>query len=324
LEWLPADVYSTRSIPHVTSREPLWDQPELAREVEAGHHYLPGAPTGGRETLVTTAVEAAPQYVIRMPGPGWAHFFAAAFTAAFFLLLTVKLVTPAVICGVLAIVACLVWVWSLDLGPSAGVVEVAEGLRLPTYMTGPSSHAWWAMVVLMLVAGSLYLAYIFSYLYLWTVSPEVWPAANSSALPGAAWPLGSAALLLAGAIAFVIAGRSLPAQGRRLTASLPLVFLGVGCLVAAIAVEIFGHWQASVRPGESAYGALVYLAAGLNGQLVFAVVIMGLFTMARQIAGRLDDVRRSSFENTALLVYYTVGQALLGLALVHGFPRAVG
>ena len=47
LEWLPTDVYSTRSIPHVASREPLWDQPNLAAEVEAGAHYLPNAPTGG-------------------------------------------------------------------------------------------------------------------------------------------------------------------------------------------------------------------------------------------------------------------------------------
>ena len=27
LEWLPQDSYATRSIPHITSREPLWDQP---------------------------------------------------------------------------------------------------------------------------------------------------------------------------------------------------------------------------------------------------------------------------------------------------------
>ncbi|HEY7764302.1 MAG TPA: cytochrome c oxidase subunit I, partial [Aestuariivirgaceae bacterium] len=32
LEWLPSDVYSTRSIPHVASREPLWDQPRLVED----------------------------------------------------------------------------------------------------------------------------------------------------------------------------------------------------------------------------------------------------------------------------------------------------
>ena len=54
LEFLPQDVYSTRSIPHVHSREPLWDDPDLARSVAAGEQYLPNAPTGGRETIVTS------------------------------------------------------------------------------------------------------------------------------------------------------------------------------------------------------------------------------------------------------------------------------
>ena len=77
----------------MTSREPLWDQPNLAEEVEDGRHYLPDAPTGGRETIVTCAIEAQPQYVIQMPGPGWSHvLWPPSFTAAFFLLLTVKLV----------------------------------------------------------------------------------------------------------------------------------------------------------------------------------------------------------------------------------------
>jgi cytochrome c oxidase subunit I+III len=62
----------------------------------------------------------------------------------------------------------------------------------------------------------------------------------------------------------------------------------------------------------------------LFGQLAFAVVIMGGFVVARHFASRLDRERRVSFENMALLYYYTVAQSLLGLALVHGFPRLVG
>ncbi|HEX4893018.1 MAG TPA: cytochrome c oxidase subunit I, partial [Hyphomicrobiaceae bacterium] len=114
LEWLPSGVYGTRSIPRVESREPLWDRPGLAAEVEEGRHYLPNAPTGGRETIVTSAIEAEPQYVLRLPGPGWSPVLAAFFTAACFLLLTVKLVVPAAICGVLAVVATLVWMWGQD------------------------------------------------------------------------------------------------------------------------------------------------------------------------------------------------------------------
>ena len=99
LEWLPNASIRTRSIPVVTSREPLWDQPEPGEDVEAGRYYLPGAPTGRRETIVTSPIEGAPQYVLRLPGPGWPPFLAAVFTAAFFLLLTVKLVTLALRCA---------------------------------------------------------------------------------------------------------------------------------------------------------------------------------------------------------------------------------
>jgi cytochrome c oxidase subunit I+III len=321
LEWLHSDVYSTRSIPHVTSREPLWDQPDLARDVEQGRYYLPNAPTGGRETIVTSPIDATPEYVIRMPGPGWAHFLAAVFTAACFLLLTVKLVIPAIACGVLAVLSCLVWVWQLDPGPGKGAVPIGAGLSLPSYRTGPTSHAWWAMVVLILVAASLWLAWIFSYLYLWTVSPEVWVTGGSPLLPGIEWPVVSGALLLAGTGLLVVAARGLAWTRPLRHASPALTLVASIALTAAVIAEVFGHWTAGLRPTDSAYGAMVYLGAALTAQVVITVLIMSLFTVARYAAGKLDSVRRLSFDNTALLGWYGAGQGLLGLVLVHGFPR---
>jgi cytochrome c oxidase subunit I+III len=324
LEWIPADVYGTRSIPRVRSREPLWDQPELAREVEEGRHYLPNAPTGGRETIVTSPIEAEPQYVLRLPGPGWSPVLAAVFTAAFFLLLTVKVVVLAVICGVLAVVATLVWMWGQDLGPGAGAVDVGGGVRLPTYMSGPQSHAWWAMVVLMLVAGSLYLAYVFSYLYIWTVSPQAWPHGAGASLPPVAWPLVSTALLAASALAYFVGYRSLGRPGGRRWWTPLLLLIGAAALLAALAVEGFGHWQMGLRPTASSYGALVYMAVVLGGQIAFAVAIMSLFAIARHFAGTLDRERRLTYETTALLAWYGAAQTAAGLLLVHGFPRAIG
>ena len=97
LEWLPNDVYGTRSIPVVTSREPLWDDAEPCRR-RGGRALLPARRTRpvGRETLVTSPIEAAPQYLLQVPGPSWRSFLAAVFTAAFFLLLTVKLVVAGI------------------------------------------------------------------------------------------------------------------------------------------------------------------------------------------------------------------------------------
>ncbi|MFC0010103.1 cytochrome c oxidase subunit I [Devosia nitrariae] len=323
LEFLPNDVYSTRSIPRVTSRDPLWDRPSLSREVEEGLHYLPGAPTGGRETIVTSAVEAEPQYVIQMPGPSWTHLAAAAFTAAFFLLLTIKQVTIALTCGVLAIAACLVWTWQLD-KPSQGEVDIGGGIKLPTYMTGPLSHSWWAMVVLMLVAASLYVSYFFSYLYLWTVSPEVWAPAGSPAPPSLLYPLGSAAMFVGGSALILWAGRRLPEEGRSWSATPLLLVAAAILIVGAIGLEVLGHIGTGLDPKASSYGAMVYMAAFLTGQAAFATVILCLFAVARQVTGQLDRRRRVTFDNAALFFYYTSAQGLFGLVLIHGFPRLIG
>src|SRR5688572_3758700 len=68
LEWLPQQDYGVRSIPQITSREPLWDRPALAAEVVAGRHWLPGTHSGGRETLVTSWRDAVPQHLLALPG----------------------------------------------------------------------------------------------------------------------------------------------------------------------------------------------------------------------------------------------------------------
>ncbi len=318
LEWLPNDTYATRSIPQVFGREPLWEQPGLPEAVEAGRYYLPGSPTGWRETIVTSPIEATPQYLMRLPGPGWPPFFAAVFTAACFLLLTVKLVTLAAACGVFAIVMVLVWMWSSD-PPPLPPVDIGGGMRLPTYVSGPLSHSWWAMVVLVLVAGSLYLAYVFSYLYLWIVSPQLWP--ERQALPALAWPLLCAALLLVSSAVIKASDRALAYRKLGSAPFIALVVVAILALVASSAMDIVAHWRTGLRADATAYGAMVYMSVFLQIQLVVCVVILGGFVLARRLAGRLDATRRVTFDNLRLLWHYTVAQGLFGLLLLHGFPR---
>ncbi len=323
LEWLNNEAFAARSIPYITSRDPLWDQPGLKEDVNAGRYYLPGALTDRRETIITSPIEAAPQYLARLPGPGWTPVLAAVFTAAFFLLLTVKFVTLAAICAVLAVIIILAWMWDSDPEPVA-TVDVGGGARLPTYVSGPSSHSWWAMVILLLVGGVLYLSYIFSYLYLWTVSPQAWPAANGQAIPSLAWSAVSGILLLSSSAMMFVASRLL-AQ-RRLIGWLfvPLMLLATAAMLASLGVEIAAHWETGLRANVSSYGAMVYLASFLQLQLVLPLVIMMGFVLARWLAGRLNRVRRVTFDNLHLFWQYSVGQGLFGLLLVHGFPRLVG
>jgi cytochrome c oxidase subunit I+III len=323
LEWLPNDTYATRSIPIVTSREPLWDQPNISRDVEEGRYYLPGAPTGGRETIMTSAIEARPQYVVQMPGPSWTHVLAAVLTALLFFSLTLKLVIPAVVFGVLAIACVVKWMWEMDPGPAKGEIDIGGGLTLPSYAAGPNSHSWWAMIVLILVASSLYVSYFFSYVYTWTVSPQAWSVAYD-VLPELGWPVACGALLIASSLLIVLARRALtPPDASRSPLLAAALVAALVCLTAATAVEIIGHWQAGLQPSQSSYAALTYLNAFLLGELVVALVAMGTFTLARQLTGRLDDQRRATLANTEVFWHFAVIQGLAGLLLVHGFPRLV-
>lgn len=321
LEWLPNNAYGLRSIPILTSAYPLWHHPQLAKEIEDGRHFLPGSITGLRETIVTSPIDATPQYLLRLPGPGWTPFLAAVLTAAFFMLLTVKAVGLALICGLLGIAMTVVWMWGSDLKPLPPV-DIGANLKLPTYATGSLSHAWWAMIVLLLVAGSLYLSYVFSYLYLWTVSPQVWP--RLSALAPIAYPVVSALLLVFGSATLEIARRVLPGRSRSSGAFAGLVGLAAAALTCALVIEVLAQRQAGLRPESDAHGAMVYMAAFLQGQLTLAVLAVTGFAIARSFAGRLDRKRRVVFDNLGLLYHYTVGQGLLGLILVHGFPRLAG
>ncbi len=318
LEWLPSGNYSNRSIPIVISRDPVWDQPDLARDVQDGHYFLPGAPTGGRETLVTSAFDAKPQFVLRMPMPGWAPVVAAVFLAAFFLLLTVKLFAPAFACGAIAVGAIVHWAWHLDPPPLDRPVDVGGGLALPAYVNGPVSQAWWGVVTLLFVASSLYACAMGAYLYLWTVSPAIWPSAD--ALPELAWPLAAGALLAASSACLGWANR-LIRRGRRPGCAAALL-LAVVLLAGAFGAQLLAHRD--LVPSSSAYGAVVALFVALAGFFTVVAVSMALFTIARALTGRTDACRRVTFDNARLFWHYTVAQTLAGLVLVHAFPRLIG
>jgi cytochrome c oxidase subunit I+III len=313
LEWLPSGDYSNRSVPIVESAYPLWDDPKLAERVEAGAYYLPGSVTGTRDTLVTSALDAKPQFVLRLPMPGWAPLIAAWFTAAFFLLLTFKLVAISAICGVIAIVALVHWGWQLDPEPPAAPVDIGGGLKLPVYVSGPLSQAWWAMVVLMLVSASLYGCLLFSYLYLWLVSPDAWP----SSLPSLAYAGASAAALVISSAVVAGADRRVASKGdcRLLWLAIPILLAGYAASVAS---------QSTVSPTENAYGAIVYAFLAVDGWFVAVAIVLALFALARRRAGKLSALRRVTFDNAKLFWHYSVAQTLAGLAMVHGFPRIIG
>ncbi|HUE45901.1 MAG TPA: cbb3-type cytochrome c oxidase subunit I [Aestuariivirgaceae bacterium] len=324
LEWLPTGTYSVRSVPVITSRDPIWDQPNLVEDVTGGHYYLPGAPTGSRETIVTSPVEARPDYVQQIPGSSFAPMLAAFGTAGFFIALTVKMVVLSLAFGVVGVAAMIYWAWANDPGPTVEPTDVGGGLMLPVYMTGPKSHSWWAMISLILIVAMIFSSTVLSYFYLWLVNPDAWPPENVT-LPAIGWPGLTGLVYLASSGLVVLSGVMVRRHGDHQGHVVPLLLaLAVLLLLGASLIEVWTQYQAGLRPAAHSYGAIVYMVSVVQGQCVAVVMIMGLFTAARHIVGKLDGVRRVTLDNTALFWHYTVAQGIVGLLLVHLFPRLLG
>lgn len=317
LEWLPAGLYSARSIPVVRSREPLWDDPDLPRDVAEGRYFLPGAATGRRETLITSPLRAEPQYLQIMPGPSAWPLLAAIFTAAFFLLLTVQAYTPGLVAGVLAVLAMMRWLWDTDREVEADEVDIGAGVRVPTYRTGSDSHGWWAMVILLIVIGMMFVMTAFAYLYLYGIHPAFWtpPPPLASLVPLLAGYGGGAGLAL-------FARRMLARPATHLWTPGILVVCAAVLLLGTFALDIRSWAEAGLAPSASGQGAVVSAFLAQQGALIAVCILMAAYVSARNARGLLVRPRCNTMDLVVLFLAYTGAQGGLAASLTRLFPGA--
>jgi cytochrome c oxidase subunit I+III len=122
------------------------------------------------------------------------------------------------------------------------------------------------MLVLMFVAGSLFIAFVFSYLYLWIVSPDVW-APRAAPIPSAGWPAASAALFVTSIAALWLGWRTLAQLGSRKALTPVFILAETLCAGAAVAIDLYAQWQAGLRPTSASYAAMVTWRALSLGNL---------------------------------------------------------
>ncbi|WP_284617490.1 cbb3-type cytochrome c oxidase subunit I [Aquabacterium humicola] len=322
LEWLATEDHGMRSIPQVAAREPLWQRPALAQEVAAGWHWLPGSATGARETLVTHWRRAEPRHLLVLGGDTWWPLIAAAGTAGFFLLLTVKWSVPAGLCGVVAVVAIWRWLWQTDRAPAGAMVRVARDVMLPVgARRRRDSHVWWALGLLLLVDATILASFAFSHLHV-AMRAEVCPP------PGARLPDGDRALLavalwLVSAAAMVLAWRGPIDAARRRSLLAPSGWLlaALASAAAAFAVDMLGHRAAGLEPRLNAWSAT---AAALLGWQALHLVLLGLlaaYLLARWWRGASSPVPVGTRDSVALLWLYTAAQGVVIIGWVQGLPR---
>jgi cytochrome c oxidase subunit I+III len=303
LEWLHTEDYATRSIPDVHSREPLWDNPKLPQEVEAGAHWMPGSATGRRETIVTSPMSARPLYVQVLPGDSWWPFAAAIGTAGFFLLLTVEMALAAWACGLVAVASVLAWMWQSDSLPPQRMVRVADAVSLPLGARGVLSHSWWATIIMLVVDATVFASFLFAHIHT-AMRLEVCPPPGSS-LPSAAATWASCGLLVAGSLLMAWARRQLASGWQRLAFVLALI-----CMLGGVGIDLASQRASGLDPVATAWGATVAAMLAYQGLHAVLLAILAVYLFARSWSGRLTAINRATLDNCSLVWHYTTLQGL--------------
>ncbi|WP_414476024.1 cytochrome c oxidase subunit I [Microvirga sp. M2] len=321
LEWLaPIPPYNFRSIVPIHSRYPIWEQKGLKEEESAGRGFLPDAPAGEREALITAPITTEPVQILRVPGPGWTAFGAALTTAIALAAATLKSATVGLVFGVVAAATFLYWLWSMDRALPRARADAGRGVALPLYTNGSESVGWWGMIVLLISDAAVIASFAFAYLFLWTARPAIWPP-DGSQMPGFLTPGLIAGAVAAAWVLFEAADR-LNQRDRRLATGLCLI---ASAALAMGAVAMGWAWLQGlgIDSTRHAYGAAVWTLLGTMGLHVLSGAGMALWSVARLSLGMIDSWRCLTLR--ICLVWWRLTAPVTGLALflVAGFPHVV-
>jgi cytochrome c oxidase subunit I+III len=320
LEWVAGNVpHGFRSLPVIESRYPGWDDRELAQKIHDVRGYLSDAPTGERESLMTSPIAGEPEQILRMPGPAWTPFISALALAIFFIALTLTLTIAGIVSGAVTLGSLLWWFWNLDKAHPKGLADAGRGLALPLYRNDNRSAGWWAMSVLLIVDASTTASFIFAYLFLWTSRPAVWPP-DGSQVPDLVVPAVLLALVGGAYVCFEIADRNNRQDRRRHV----IVALAAVAVLAGVALVYGRSWPGSlgIDPTRHSYGAAVWMLLGWAGLHAGIGAFMAVWCIARSARGMLDSWRCLTLRVCLLWWRYTVAATALVLVLVAGFPHA--
>jgi cytochrome c oxidase subunit I+III len=309
-----------RVIPIIRSRTPLWDQERLDEgdpRTVALVHALERAPTHWRATLVTTAVEAIPEGIVRLAGPSIWPLVTAALIAVIFgaELYNVHLLA---IVGLLGMIGALVvWMWPEKIEREFRLAGEGPTLHgLPVYLTGPHAPGWWGMLLIVLTLTVASATLIFSYYYL-RAGSNVWPP-QDVAPPGLVPPLAGLAVLLAGAACAWGAHRAIrrDQQGRVLVALTGSVLLG-GLFLA---VQGLDYLQSDARMQGLAYGSIFYTLAGLHTTYMVMGLLITAVTLLWAWLGYFNRWRHLAVENTAHFWYFVTVHWLVLIGVLYVSP----
>ncbi len=322
LEWAmdhPPQVYNFASLPKVSSREPLWDQPGLEEELRAGTHYLARTRNGWQETLGVNPISGRPDQIILLPGPSYLPLVTASMLLVFFLGFLLGFYWISAAGAIAALVCGLRWAWTCGLDRDLPEQDAGRGLKLPVHAQSPDPPGWWGTITGLVVNGTFYITLLFGYLYLWAVAPG-WPPESFIETPPLL-PLltGLAAVLAAGGLHRAVIFNGDGRTGRRLALVASTVLglvTSVGCL-----------WQivsGLPAPTGHAYAAVTTFLLGYCGLHGLMTGIIAFYCWLRIRAGFVSALRSLDLRVGRLWAMYTACVVVVSLGLVHTLPVLIG
>jgi len=150
--------------------------------------------------------------------------------------------------------------------------DIGAGIMVPTYATGPHTHGWWAMAILLVVTGMIFLMAVFSYLYLHGIHPGFW--IDPPALVWLAVILGACGA----AIGLALVARIFW-PGTTLWTPPTLILLAAGALIVSFVVDLSPHETAA-----AAQFLPLYIVASVFGSGTLARGLAIAVTLAALIA----------------------------------------
>ena len=181
LEWampVPPYPYNFVTIPEITTRHPLWDDPQLPAEIAEGQHRLAEFHHGRRETIYSSGITASPQAVAHVPSNSWVPLQASVALAALCISLLARAYPVAIAVAIIASAMLLRWSWLNAAHPHAAPVNDKRSDELPLHSRTSDGPGLWGMRVTLMANATLYLCLLFGWFYLWATPDRPLPDGN--------------------------------------------------------------------------------------------------------------------------------------------------
>ena len=311
LEWSvasPPPTYGSVHLPTVVTRNPLWDEHDEESDPERRRVL-----SGGRFTLSTTAIDAEPVALAKMPKDTVTPLFAGITLTFLFvgLLLRSAWFVAAATAATLAVAAAWLWPAHETKAEELGLEFVDDEAPLVTELDQERGRRgmWWFIAT----EATLFVILFFSYFYLGPYPTER-PPKLDFALPMLALLLVSSVVLHVGeaqlergraAIARVLLG---------LTIALGVVFLGLQTL------EYREHLK-TLTPQSNSYGSLFYTLTSVHAlHLCVGLAMLAYVLVLPRLAGA-DRTPFKAYANAALYWHFVDVVWLLIVGLVYVLPN---